>query len=314
MKKTHKIQWDSNKKLSDLIAALQSFEDQNLEVLISVDGGQSTRPITFSGNKMGNNLINFALASWQTKLSPETGLPKASIPNYLACGKEISQLIEELKIYENEPDRIVKISVDDGDTCFPISRIEQRDKYNEGDHLACVLMFCPNCAEDEMKKTHRIQWTEDEIQWADDEMKRTHRTQWESSDKKLPDLIAALQSFEDQDLEVLISVDGGQSTRPITMFGNNTGCCLLSFMRTHWMMYVSSETGLPKASVPNYLARGKEISQVIDELKIWEGEPDRIIEISVDDGENCYPVSRIEHRDKYNEGDRLACVLMFCPS
>ena len=90
-------------------------------------------------------------------------------------------------------------------------------------------------------------------------MKKTPQTQWINSDKKLLDLIAALRSFEDQELEVLLSVDGGQSTLPITVVGNNKGRCLLNFHLHGWLEGVSPETGLPKASIPKYLVCGKEI-------------------------------------------------------
>lgn len=130
--------WIRNKTVSELIAALQSFEDQELEVLLSVDGGQSTRPITFVENKRGRCLIQFALYSWLEDVSPETKLPKASMPKYLVCGKKIPQLIGELQGFLiDRSDRIVEISVDDGDNRYPISRIEQRDQ-------RCVLMFCPD--------------------------------------------------------------------------------------------------------------------------------------------------------------------------
>jgi|GEM_PF-3756075 len=124
------------KTVPQLIVELQSLDNPKLEVRLSVDGGQTSRPITFVENNMGRCLLRFSLYSWQEHISPETGLLQTDCPKYLVCGKKIPQLIQELNTFENM-DRVVEISVDDKDNVYPISRIEQ-----SGD--CCLLMFCPD--------------------------------------------------------------------------------------------------------------------------------------------------------------------------
>ena len=57
--------------------------------------------------------------------------------------------------------------------------------------------------------------------------------QWETQGKTIGQLIVELQSFEDQNLEVKISIDGGVSHRPISIVGNavedNAKVCSLEF-------------------------------------------------------------------------------------
>jgi hypothetical protein len=126
----------SQQTISDLILELESFEDQGLEVLLSVDGGQTTRPISMIGNNVGRCLLCFHCFSWLKFLSPETKSPKTSIPRHLVRGKKIPLLLRELRTFEDMR-RIVDISINDGDDCHPISRIEQRGEY-------CLLMHCPD--------------------------------------------------------------------------------------------------------------------------------------------------------------------------
>ena len=123
-----------NNTIPHLITALQSFENQELEVRISVDGGQTNRPISFVGNNRGRCLLEFCLQTWLECILPETGLPDPNRPRYIDCGKKIPQLIEELQTFEDWDRRIVEISVNDGDNCYPISRIEQSGEY-------CLLIF-----------------------------------------------------------------------------------------------------------------------------------------------------------------------------
>ncbi|MDR1063479.1 MAG: hypothetical protein LBL48_06050 [Azoarcus sp.] len=128
---TPRSRWlDSRQTVSDLIVELESFEDQNLEVLLSVDGGQTTHPITMIGNYRGRCRLEFLPGCWLGDISPETKLPKKSMPKWLACGRKIPVLLGELRAFEKEDtDRcIVMISISRDDP-HPISRIEQRGEY-----------------------------------------------------------------------------------------------------------------------------------------------------------------------------------------
>jgi hypothetical protein len=51
--------------------------------------------------------------------------------------------------------------------------------------------------------------------------------EWMSRGKTIRDLVAELMSFEDQDLRVEISVDGGATSRPISIVGRLNGKCVL---------------------------------------------------------------------------------------
>ena len=159
-----------------------------------------------------------------------------------------------------------------------------------------------------------------------------HYTKWADSDKKLLSLSAALQSFENQDLEVRISVDCGQTHRPISLVGNHRmgKICSMEFCLQCWLEDISPETGLPREGRPKgvgWIDRGKKISQLIKELHTFEN-MDRFVEISVDEGDHWYPISRIEQRRGFCEAQRLGdfspsinrtpqecefCLLMFCP-
>ena len=110
----------------------------------------------------------------------------------------------------------------------------------------------------------------------------------------VPYLISRLQAFRDQELEVRISADGGQSSRPISIVGHHMGCCLLEFC------------GLEDEDCNfEWIHRGKTISHLLEELQTYVNYyPDHIVEISVDDGDNCYPISRIEQSGEY-------CLLIF---
>jgi len=165
------------------------------------------------------------------------------------------------------------------------------------------------------------------------EMTETHYTNWADTAKTVPCLIAALQSFENQELEVRLSVDGGQNHRPITMIGNHKmgQSCVLTFFLKCWLSETSPETGLPREGRPpkvGWIDRGKKISQLIKELHILEDQDRFPVEISVDDDNHCYPISRIEQRSGFCEVQRLGdfspsinqtapecefCLLMFCP-
>jgi len=162
-------------------------------------------------------------------------------------------------------------------------------------------------------------------------MTALHYTKWEDSDKKLPSLIAALQSFENHELEVRISVDGGKSHRPISLVGNHKmgQSCMIEFCLKCWLEDISPETGLPREGRPpkvGWIDRGKTISHILCEFNFEN--MDRFVEISVDEGAHCYPISQIEQRRGFCEVQRLGdfspsinqtapecefCLLMFCP-
>jgi len=50
---------------------------------------------------------------------------------------------------------------------------------------------------------------------------------WVSRGKTIRELIQELQTFEDQGLEVQISIDDGESRRSISLVKKSRGCCLL---------------------------------------------------------------------------------------
>jgi hypothetical protein len=52
---------------------------------------------------------------------------------------------------------------------------------------------------------------------------------WVVRGKTIRELIEELGTFEDQDLEVLISVDDGDLRRPISLVKKSQGACLLVY-------------------------------------------------------------------------------------
>ena len=50
---------------------------------------------------------------------------------------------------------------------------------------------------------------------------------WESRGKTIEELIEELKSFEDKNIEVEISLDGGLTSRSISLVGKKDGKCLL---------------------------------------------------------------------------------------
>jgi hypothetical protein len=50
---------------------------------------------------------------------------------------------------------------------------------------------------------------------------------WITRGKTIKQLIKELQSFSDLDLEVRISVDDGETHKPISLVEKSEGCCLL---------------------------------------------------------------------------------------
>jgi hypothetical protein len=54
-----------------------------------------------------------------------------------------------------------------------------------------------------------------------------HGVDWKFRGKTIAGLIRELQSFEDQTLEVHISVDDGDTSQPISLMAKSGGRCLL---------------------------------------------------------------------------------------
>lgn len=52
---------------------------------------------------------------------------------------------------------------------------------------------------------------------------------WETKGKTIRGLIQELLTFEDQDRLVVISIDGGDTVKPISLVGNLDGKCALMF-------------------------------------------------------------------------------------
>jgi len=52
--------------------------------------------------------------------------------------------------------------------------------------------------------------------------------EWVTRGKSIRQLIKELQSFENQDLEVRISIDAGDSHQPISLVEKKDGYCMLS--------------------------------------------------------------------------------------
>ncbi|MFM0079930.1 hypothetical protein PQR46_28685 [Paraburkholderia sediminicola] len=53
--------------------------------------------------------------------------------------------------------------------------------------------------------------------------------EWVYRGKSIRDLIKELQSFDDQDIEVQISIDYGDTRKPISLVTKTDGRCLLMF-------------------------------------------------------------------------------------
>ena len=56
-----------------------------------------------------------------------------------------------------------------------------------------------------------------------------HKENWVSRGKSITQLIKELRTFEDQDLVVEISLDGGITSQPISLVGKTNGKCMLIF-------------------------------------------------------------------------------------
>ena len=59
------------------------------------------------------------------------------------------------------------------------------------------------------------------------EQKKETPPEWITYGKTIRKLIDELQSFENQDLEVRISLDGGETHKPISLLKKSRGYCLL---------------------------------------------------------------------------------------
>ena len=58
-------------------------------------------------------------------------------------------------------------------------------------------------------------------------MKNEQKSNWVNRDETIGELIQELLSFEDQDLVVEISFDGGDASKPISLVGRIEGKCVL---------------------------------------------------------------------------------------
>jgi hypothetical protein len=52
---------------------------------------------------------------------------------------------------------------------------------------------------------------------------------WRNRGKTIRELIEELSTFEDQEKSVVISIDGGDNVKPISLVGNLDGKCALMF-------------------------------------------------------------------------------------
>ncbi len=61
-------------------------------------------------------------------------------------------------------------------------------------------------------------------------MKEETNIPWETEGKTISQLINELKSFEDQELEVRVSIDDGDTHFPISIVEKDDGKCVLSFI------------------------------------------------------------------------------------
>ena len=60
-------------------------------------------------------------------------------------------------------------------------------------------------------------------------MSKESEPAWVTRGKTIRQLIEELRTFENQDLEVQISVDDGVQRKPISLVKKSKGCCLLVY-------------------------------------------------------------------------------------
>lgn len=53
---------------------------------------------------------------------------------------------------------------------------------------------------------------------------------WVCRGKSISELISELESFEDRELAVELSLDGGATSRPINLIGKKSGKCILMYV------------------------------------------------------------------------------------
>jgi hypothetical protein len=282
----HKKWITGDKKIPDLVRALRTFKNQKTEVLLSVDGGNTCKPIYLvnSDGYLGSFAEIYSEdCFWEDHVSPSTGFPFDGTQEPWNS-MTISELIRRLRTDEDtqkilpykDLDREVRISGDNQNHYYPISRIAHR-----GNH--CILIYDPD-PQYEIIKAQRI---------------------WSRSKKSGTDLIKALRSFYYQNQQVLISVDGGKTTRPINTIKNGDDHCLFQFCDQEWLQYLDPKTKFPKAALPEAVSRGHMIPQLIDALKRSK-DKNQDARISIDGGVTHYPISRIDHRS-------IFCILIFDP-
>ncbi|WP_025669820.1 hypothetical protein [Rhizobium sp. CF142] len=59
-----------------------------------------------------------------------------------------------------------------------------------------------------------------------------NRKSWTEKGKTIRSLIKELQSFENQDLPVVLSIDGGEQIKPVSLVGKKDNQCLIAFVPT----------------------------------------------------------------------------------
>ena len=82
------------------------------------------------------------------------------------------------------------------------------------------------------------------------------------------------------------------------MVGRTEGRCLLEFLYRHWIDYVSPETGRVSEDAPKYVVQRRTAEHLVRELLTFEdqGVP---VAVSVNDGDDTYPLDRIELREGF---------------
>lgn len=108
------------KSIRQFIKYFKSFENQDLEVRLSINHGDSHEPISLVGKGGGGSycLLMSAVSFYNKKAE------QSNRPEWVDRGKTIQQLIEELKSFENQ-DLEVRISMDYGDSHQQIDFIEK---------------------------------------------------------------------------------------------------------------------------------------------------------------------------------------------
>jgi len=131
--KKNRPEWvDRGKSIRQLIEELKSFENQELEVRISMDYGDSHQSIS-SVRKIDSCRLLISAVNFHDKKAKQLNRPEL-----VDCKKSIRQLIEELNLFSSEnQDLEVRISIDYENSHQPISLVGK-------DGLYCLLMSAVN--------------------------------------------------------------------------------------------------------------------------------------------------------------------------